>query len=129
MGDAHRSSSSLPNAGTVNVEQAESSFRELSRQLSQETTVGGKDRGTQKSRGDKGKTGNDLEKGSLDLEQTFDLREYLTSSNEANERAGIKHKHVGVTWEDFHVDVLGGLNSKVRFAFLCRAHLLTHQNL
>ena len=112
MGDAHRSSSSLPNAGSVNVEQAENSFHDLSRQLSQGTTVGGKDRGTQKSRGSK--KVNDLEKGSLDLEQPFDLREYLTSSNEANQSAGIKHKHVGVVWEDFHVDVLGGLNSKVR---------------
>lgn len=118
MGDAHRSSSSLPNAGSVNVQQAENSFQELSRQLSQETTVGGKDRVTQKSRGDKGKNGNDLEKASLDLEQPFDLREYLTSSNEANQKAGIKHKHVGVAWEDFHVDVLGGLNSKVRFCLL-----------
>ena len=121
MGNAHRSSSSLPNAGGVNVEQAESSFHELSRQLSQESTVGGgKDRGTQKSRGDDGKKGNDLEKGSLDLEEPFNLREYLTSSNEANERAGIKHKHVGVAWEDFHVDVLGGLNSKVRCWFCLR---------
>ncbi|KAH9027669.1 ABC-2 type transporter-domain-containing protein [Lactarius hengduanensis] len=112
MGDAHRSSSSLPAAGSVNVEQAESSFHELSRQLSQGTTVGGRDR-TQKSRGEDGQKSNDLEKGSLELDQHFDLREYLTSSNEANERAGIKHKHVGVVWEDFHVDVLGGLNSKV----------------
>ncbi|KAH9031530.1 ABC-2 type transporter-domain-containing protein [Lactarius pseudohatsudake] len=111
MGDAHRSSSSLPAAGSVNVEQAESSFHELSRQLSQGTTVGERDR-TQKSRGEDGQKSNDLEKGSLELDQPFDLREYLTSSNEANERAGIKHKHVGVVWEDFHVDVLGGLNSK-----------------
>ena len=113
MSDAHRSSSSLPNAGSVNVEQAENSFHDLSRQLSQGSTVGGRDRGAQKSRGEKKE--NDLEKGSLDLEQPFDLREYLTSSNEANQSAGIKHKHVGVVWEDFHVDVLGGLNSKVRW--------------
>ncbi|KAI9446228.1 ABC-2 type transporter-domain-containing protein [Lactarius indigo] len=111
MSSAHRSSSSLPAAGSVNVEQAENSFHELSRQLSQGTTVGERDR-TQKSRGEDGQKSNDLEKGSLDLDQPFDLREYLTSSNEANERAGIKHKHVGVVWEDFHVDVLGGLNSK-----------------
>ena len=114
MGGAHRSSSSLPAAGSVDVEQAENSFHELSRQLSQGTTVGGKDRGTRKSRSDGDKKGNDLENGSLDLEQPFDLREYLTSSNEENQRAGIKHKHVGVTWEDFCVDVLGSLNSKVR---------------
>ncbi len=128
MGDAHRSSSSLPAAGSVNVEQAENSFHELSRQLSQETTVGGRDRGTQKSRGDDGKKGNDLEKGSLDLDQPFDLREYLTSSNDANERAGIKHKHVGVAWEDFHVDVLGGLNSKVRWLLSHMTMLPTHRN-
>lgn len=124
---AHRSSSSLPAAGSVNVEQAENSFHELSRQLSQGTTVGGKDRGTQKSRD--GKKSNDLEKGSLELEQPFDLREYLTSSNEANQRAGIKHKHVGVAWEDFHVDVLGGLNSKVRWLLPHMSVMsLTHRN-
>ena len=55
----------------------------------------------------------DIEKGVSDSERPFDLREYLTSSNDANERAGIKHKHVGVTWEDFHVDVFGGSNFKV----------------
>ncbi|SRR6266404_1459670 len=110
MTGAHRSTSSLPIAGAVNVEQAENTFHDLSRQLSQETTVAGK---IPNSRGD-GKKGVDLEKGVFDLDQPFDLRDYLSSSNEANQRAGIKHKHVGVLWEDLHVDVLGGLSSKVR---------------
>ncbi|OBZ78638.1 Brefeldin A resistance protein [Grifola frondosa] len=41
------------------------------------------------------------------------LREYLTSSNSASERAGLLHKHVGVTWENLQVDVFGGANHKV----------------
>ena len=57
----------------------------------------------------------DLEKGRDRAHQdTFDLREYLTSSNDANSAAGIKHKHVGVTWEDLEVSGIGGEDNKVR---------------
>ena len=57
----------------------------------------------------------DLEKGhDGDRQETFDLREYLTSSNDANSAAGIKHKHVGVTWEDLEVSGIGGGDNKVR---------------
>ncbi|RDB26527.1 ABC transporter G family member 11 [Hypsizygus marmoreus] len=47
-----------------------------------------------------------------DDEERFDLRDYLSSSNDANQRAGIKHKHVGVVWEDLQVDVMGCLDHK-----------------
>lgn len=63
----------------------------------------------------------DLEKASddqLEAEERFDLREYLTSSNDANQAAGIKHKHVGVTWEDLEVTGIGGQNAKESFSFL-----------
>ena len=57
----------------------------------------------------------DLEKGrNGDRQEAFDLREYLTSSNDANSAAGIKHKHVGVTWEDLEVSGIGGEENKVR---------------
>lgn len=57
----------------------------------------------------------DLEKGHDETRQeTFDLREYLTSSNDANSAAGIRHKHVGVTWEDLEVLGIGGEENKVR---------------
>jgi len=59
-----------------------------------------------------------LEKASLgDVEagERFDLREYLTSSNDANQAAGIKHKHVGVTWEDLEVTGIGGEDNKASF--------------
>lgn len=49
-----------------------------------------------------------------DRQETFDLREYLTSSNDANSAAGIKHKHVGVTWENLEVSGIGGEDNKVR---------------
>lgn len=56
--------------------------------------------------------------GSIDLEEgpqeTFDLREYLTSSSDAKSAAGIRHKHVGVTWEDLEVSGIGGEGNKVR---------------
>ena len=56
----------------------------------------------------------DLEKGrDGDRQETFNLREYLTSSNNANSAAGIKHKHVGVTWEDLEVSGIGGEENRV----------------
>ncbi|KAG7452088.1 uncharacterized protein BT62DRAFT_882231 [Guyanagaster necrorhizus] len=93
----------------VDVDRAEQEFNALSRQL------------TIRSEGDgennKWKTASakDLEKGvsAITEESRFDLREYLTSSNDANQNAGIKHKHVGVTWEDLQVDVIGGIDSKI----------------
>ena len=57
----------------------------------------------------------DIEKGA-DVNEPFDLREYLSSSNDANEAAGIKHKHVGVTWEDLEVEVVGSADMKVKFS-------------
>ena len=54
-----------------------------------------------------------------DRQETFDLREYLTSSNDANAAAGIKHKHVGVTWEDLEVSGIGGDDNKVGYFIRC----------
>jgi ATP-binding cassette, subfamily G (WHITE), member 2, SNQ2 len=119
MGSAQRSSSSSPTTGHggVNIEKAESSFNELSRQLTQGTVVDDDrehvDEDSRVPTSTSIRKTTDLEKGAGDLEQPFDLREYLSSSNDANERAGIKHKHVGVVWENFHVDVLGGSDFKV----------------
>lgn len=113
MEGAHHSSSSLPTAGSVNIERAETSFHELSRQLTQGTVVDDEEQAAGYSRANESRKTRDVEKGALDAERPFDLREYLTSSNDANERAGIKHKHVGVLWDDFHVDVLGGSDFKV----------------
>ena len=48
---------------------------------------------------------------------TFNLRECLTLSNEANKAAGIQPKHVGVTWEDLQVTVRGSIDHKVRSCF------------
>ena len=57
----------------------------------------------------------DLERGrGEDPQETFDLREYLTSSNDESSAVGIKHKHVGVTWEDLEVSGIGGEENKVR---------------
>ena len=93
----------------VDVQRAEDIFNELSRQLSK------------RSSDDLNRTrtvspayqGKDLEKLGVDGEERFDLREYLQSSNDAHQSAGIKHKHVGVTWEDLQVDVFGGFDFKV----------------
>lgn len=97
----------------VDIARAEALFVELSRQLTNSSIVVSQQSPTE--------TTGDLEKGSADADKPFDLREYLTSSNDANQQAGIKHKHVGVTWEDLQVDVFGGANSKVRVQSSCSA--------
>ena len=94
----------------VNVQEAENVFNELSRALSRrgdDADLKGTDSRTS------GDHPNDIEKGGIE-EEAFDLRDYLTSSNDANQSAGIKHKHVGVTWEDLQVEVPGGGDFKVR---------------
>jgi len=70
----------------IDVRRAEEEFDTLSRQLSNRSANSiGKSTGSTA-------TAHDPEKG-LDADQErFDLREYLTSSNDANQKAGIKHK-------------------------------------
>lgn len=71
------------NSSHINVRRAEEEFNTLSRQLSnrsantiRKSTV----------------SSHDPEKGLEEDEEIFNLREYLTSSNDANQKAGIKHK-------------------------------------
>lgn len=93
----------------VDIEKAEDTFNELARQLSRHS-VARVNQSKLTSRTASVYSG-DLEKGD-EVDRPFDLREYLTSSNDANQAAGIKHKHVGVTWEDLEVKVIGGADHK-----------------
>lgn len=75
---------SRENAHHVDVSSAERQFNELSRQLSikkSSTTTASVETAQ----------GKDVEKGAEE-EDNFDLREYLSSSNDANQQAGIHHK-------------------------------------
>ena len=73
----------------VDVARAEAEFNELSRQLTIRSEKAIDNEQSQSSLSTR--AGKDAEKGGEEPE-TFDLREYLTSSNDANQRAGIKHK-------------------------------------
>ena len=64
----------------IDVRRAEEEFNALSRQLSNNTIRKSTD------------SFRDPEKGLDADEEHFNLREYLTSSNDANQQAGIKHK-------------------------------------
>lgn len=90
----------------VDVPRAEAIFNELSRSLTQRSELGASH----------AYSGKDIEKGGLETidEGRFDLREYLQSSNDAHQEAGFQHKHVGVTWENLQVEVVGGGDHKVR---------------
>ena len=92
----------------VDIKQAEDTFNELARQLSRHSVR--IEQSKQTSRTATVYSG-DLEKGD-EPDKPFDLHEYLTSSNDANQAAGINHKHVGVTWEDLEVKVIGGADHK-----------------
>ena len=99
----------------VDVSRAEEQFSELIRQISNESHRA-HDIPVREHQSIDKKLSNsfDQEKGELPLEEEpFDLREYLSSSNDKNTQAGIKHKHVGVSWEDLQVDVFGGAGNKV----------------
>ncbi|KAL1694829.1 P-loop containing nucleoside triphosphate hydrolase protein [Schizophyllum commune] len=94
----------------VDVADAEKNFHNLARKLSHKS----RSQRTLHNNHDSTTTvGGDPEMGKTGEDEVFDLREYLTSSNDAQQAAGIKHKHVGVTWENLRVDVVGGVNSKV----------------
>lgn len=116
----------------VDIEQAEDTFNELARQLSRQSVPNGNQSG--RSSRTASVYGGDLEKGEKAKgDAPFDLREYLTSSNDANEAAGIKHKHVGVTWENLEVKVIGGADHKAsddspsvsRFVLMISRHRYT----
>ncbi|KAJ7269337.1 ABC-2 type transporter-domain-containing protein [Mycena haematopus] len=87
----------------TDVAQAKEEFNALSRQLTQRSQENLPSGATTRA-------ASDVEKASTE-EPPFDLREYLTSSNDAQQQAGIKH--VGVTWDDLEVKVAGGLDSKL----------------
>ena len=105
----------------VDIRQAEAEFTQLQRTLSR-PTYDDHARSTKSDHIPK-----DLEKAPDDVtdpEDRFDLREYLTSSNDASQAAGIKHKHVGVTWQDLEVTGIGGEDNKECFTFrFCFASL------
>ena len=100
--------SNEPNEHHVDIARAEEAFHELERQLSRIST-------SKQSKRTSTDKHYDIEKAELGPEeQPFDLREYLASSNDENQRHGIKHKHVGVTWKDLEVKVIGGSDHKVQ---------------
>ncbi|KAI0323043.1 ABC-2 type transporter-domain-containing protein [Amylostereum chailletii] len=100
----------VPEGDHVNVAEAEAHFYALEHQLSIQSQKGLKqhERGLPHF--------GDIEKGASsddEGEGTFNLRDYLQSSNDVNQAAGIKHKRVGVTWRDLQVEAFGGAGFKV----------------
>jgi len=86
-----RRHSGIPVGSNVNVASAEQEFAELSRQLSRRSVV--RDTNSASTINGSQNDSKDVEKGEVhDADDNFDLREYLVSSNDANQQAGIKHK-------------------------------------
>ena len=104
----------------IDVAEAEAEFNQLSRALSRRSVT------QSQSENEKDfKEHRDVEKGAESVEEPFDLRAYLSSSNDARQQAGIQHKHVGVTWEKLQVNVFGGAGHRVSY-FLRRVLLNAH---
>ena len=106
----------------IDVAEAEAEFNQLSRALSRRSVT------QSQSENEKDfKEHRDVEKGAEaeGAEEPFDLRAYLSSSNDARQQAGIQHKHVGVTWEKLQVNVFGGAGHRVSH-FLRQVSLNAH---
>lgn len=98
----------------VDVQQAERAFHRLEREASRVSNGALRISGSDEKNTIKDPEKYDAEKAEFKGgEEPFDLKEYLSSSNDKHTQAGVKHKHVGVTWEDLQVDVIGGANHKV----------------
>jgi len=89
MNTPNHDNSQTTNSPHVDIELAKEQFNELSRQLTSRSEVVHTQ--SQSSKSTTFTATNDIEKGAPDGER-FDLREYLTSSNDRNQEAGIKHK-------------------------------------
>ncbi|KAI0800819.1 ABC-2 type transporter-domain-containing protein [Fomes fomentarius] len=105
-------------AQQIDIVKAAAAFETLSITLAQQSVLEGEEKGLPPGKSESTVGGltrswseKDLEKGS-EPQARFNLREYLTSSNDTYQSAGIKHKHVGVTWENLQVDVAGGVGQK-----------------
>ena len=104
----------------VDVQEAEQIFTDLSRALSRRSA--GEPEEAYEYKPSSGGHEDDIEKGEKHRDEPFDLRDYLQSTNDANQSAGIKHKHVGVTWENLQVEVAGSEDEKVHTRRLILLH-------
>lgn len=101
----------------VNIQRAERAFHTLERVATAQSRNELLRRRTTSFSKEKGKLeAYDEEKG--EQAEPFSLKEYLSSSNDRATANGLKHKHVGVTWEDVEVEVNGGVDYKVSSALL-----------
>ena len=104
----------------IDVAEAEAEFNQLSRALSRRSVT------QSQSENEKDfKEHRDVEKGAESVEEPFDFRAYLSSSNDARQQAGIQHKHGGATWEKLQVNVFGGAGHRVSH-FLRQVSLNAH---
>lgn len=108
----------------VSVEQARDDFQQLRKQLSNVSKHSrasrnketGKEAG--KEGGKEGATDEAIEAAvttsSADTEEQFDLEGALRGGLDAEQKAGIRPKHIGVVWENFTVKGMGGFENYVK---------------
>ena len=101
-------------ASTVNIRRAENEFHRLERIATTQSRKEILRRRTESFSKEKKKQPDDYDEEKAEEQEPFDLKEYLSSSNDKATAAGLKHKHVGVTWEGLEVQGVGGGDHKVR---------------
>lgn len=100
----------------VSVEQARDDFQQLRKQLS---NVSKNSRASRNKEANKEGTKDDameaaVTASSADTEEQFDLEGALRTGLDAEQRAGIRPKHIGVVWENFTVKGMGGFENYVK---------------
>jgi hypothetical protein len=131
MEDSARSSmdhiTDLPDAPRVSVRRGKEEFAALERRFSnlsqhsselqrsntRRSSLGQGGFGRRPTRTITHQTAADEEKANAEKED-FDLRETLRTGRQKNDEAGIKHKAVGVIWEDLEVIGAGGMKINIR---------------
>ena len=103
--------------GSVNVEQAQADFTELSKQLSQASQRQSLKRGRSGHSGARNHAAGDVEQGlgkddsehsTKDYDDPLDLEALLRGARSEDEEAGIRSKRIGVLWDDLSVSGVGG---------------------
>lgn len=99
----------------ISVEQARDDFQQLRKQLS---NVSKHSRASRKEAEKEANKNDSIEAAmttsSSDTEDQFDLEGALRTGLDAEQRAGIRPKHIGVVWEDFTVKGMGGMENYVK---------------
>lgn len=99
----------------VSVEQARDDFQQLRKQISNiSKSSRASHKGAEKEADKDGAIEEAVTSTSAETEEQFDLEGALRTGLDAEQKAGIRPKHIGVIWENFTVKGMGGFENYVK---------------